>query len=316
MPRFCRRELTARRARGKNCSRSPTIPPIPRIARASAAARVDRIVSAGQLEHLRSLLADPDPLVRRAAAQAYAGAPPQARLDLLPLIDDAILDVRLEATQTLATAPAQIFDADARRRLDKGIEEYLASQRSNSDRPEAHHNIAILLMQLGRSGEAEAEFKQALALDPSFVPAAVTLADLYRGQKREAEAEPVLRAIIARDPSAAAAHFALGLWLVRAGRREEAWGELKRAAELAPEDAHFGYVLGVAVASAGDRPQGVQILRNVLRRHAYDRETLSGLASFEAAMGHRDEAVAYATRLAELEPQDPDARALLEQVRQ
>jgi tetratricopeptide (TPR) repeat protein len=290
-------------------------PANPGIARASAASRVDRIVSAEQLEHLRALLSDLDPLVRRAAADAYAGAPPDVRLDLLPLLDDPIRDVRLEATQTLATAPAQAFNDDARRRFDKGIEEYLASQRSNSDRPEAHHNIGILFMELGRSNEAEAEFKKALELDPTFVPGAVTLADLYRGQKREAEAEPVLRAILARDPSAAAAHFALGLWLVRAGRREEAWGELKRAAELAPENAHFGYVLGVAVASAGDRAQGVQILRNVLRRHAYDRETLSALASFEAALGHRDEALTYAERLAELEPQDPDVQALLTQLR-
>ena len=234
----------------------------------------------------------------------------QLRLDLLPLLDDPVRDVRLEATQTLATAPAQAFDAEARRRLDKGIDEYIASQRSNSDRPEAHHNLGILFMELGRAGEAEAEFKAALALDPNFTPAAVTLADLYRSQKREAEAEPVLRAALSRDPSAAAAHFALGLWLVRAGRHEEAWGELKKAAELAPENAHFGYVLGVAVASAGDRAQGVQILRNVLRGHPYDRETLSGLASFEAALGHRDEALTYASRLAELEPQDPNVQAL------
>jgi tetratricopeptide (TPR) repeat protein len=290
-------------------------PANPGIARASAASRIDRIVSAEELEHLRALLRDPDPLVRRASAGAYAGAPPQVRLDLLPLLDDVVRDVRLEATQILATAPAQAFDADARRRLDKAIEDYLASQRSNSDRPESHHNIGILFMELGRQGEAETEFKKALEIDPNFVPAAVTLADLYRSQKREAEAEPVLRAVIARDPSAASVHFALGLWLVRAGRREEAWGELKRAAELAPDNAHFGYVLGVAVASAGDRAQGVQILRNVLRTHAYDRETLSGLASFEAALGHRDEALSYAMRLAELEPQDPDVKALLEQLR-
>ena len=55
-------------------------------------------------------------------------------------------------------------------------------------------------------------------------------------------------------------------------------------------------MLGVAVASAGDRAQGVQILRNVLRRHPYDRESLSGLASFEAALGHRDAALTYAKR--------------------
>jgi tetratricopeptide (TPR) repeat protein len=291
-------------------------PANPGIARASATSRIDRIVSSDQLERLRALLRDPDPLVRRAAAGAYAGAPPQVRLDLLPLLDDPVRDVRLEATSTLATASAQGISEDARRRLDRAIEDYLASQRSNSDRPEAHHNIGILFMEIGRLNEAEAEFRKALELDPTFVPAAVTLADLYREQKRDPAAEPVLRAILARDPSAAVAHFALGLWLVRAGRRQEAWSELKRAAELAPENAHFGYVLGVAVASAGDRAQGVQILRNVLRRHAYDRETLSGLASFEAALGHRDEALAYAKRLVELEPQDPDVQALLKQVTQ
>jgi tetratricopeptide (TPR) repeat protein len=291
-------------------------PANPGIARASAAARLDRIVSAEQLNHLRALLRDSDPLVRRAAAEAYAGAPPQVRLDLMPLLNDPVRDVRLAATQTLATAPAQAFDAQARHRLDRGIEEYIASQRSNSDRPEAHHNLGLLFMELGRPAEAEAEFRKALALDPTFAPAAVTLADLYRSEKREAEAEPVLRAALARDPSAAAAHFALGLWLVRAGRHEDAWSELKNAAELAPENAHFGYVLGVAVASAGDRAQGVQILRNVLRRHPYDRETLSGLASFEAALGRRDEALTYAKRLAELEPQDPDVQALLAQLQQ
>ncbi len=61
-----------------------------------------------------------------------------------------------------------------------------------------------------------------------------------------------------------------------------------------------------AVASAGDRVRGVQILRNVLRRHADDRETLSRLASFQAALGHLEQALTCAKRLAELEPQYPD----------
>ena len=145
-------------------------PANPGIARASAAARVDRIVSADQRNHLRTLLGDPDPLVRRAAAEAYAGAPPQVRLDLLPLLDDPVRDVRLQATQVLATAPAQAFDAEARRRFDKGLEEYIASQRSNADRPEAHHNLGILFMELGLPGEAETEFKKALELDPTSSP--------------------------------------------------------------------------------------------------------------------------------------------------
>ena len=170
-------------------------------------------------------------------------------------------------------------------------------------------------MELGRAPEAEPEFKKALELDPDFVPAAVTLADLYRGLGRDAEAEPVLRKLLARSPSAAA-HHSLALWLVRAGRHEEALAEFKQAADLAPESAHFGYVYAVSVASTGDRAQAVKILRDVLRRHSYDRESLYAAASYARDLGHQEEALAYATRLAELEPDDPNIHRFLSQIRQ
>jgi len=287
----------------------------PGIARASAVGRLDRVANSAQRESLRGLLRDADPLVRRAAAEAYAGAPAGVRLDVLPLLDDPIRDVRLQATQTLATVPAQGLSEEERQRRDRGIEEYIASQRSNADRPEAHHNIGIILMELGRAPEAEAEFKKALELDPNFVPAGVTLADLYRGLGRDAEAEPVLRELLARSPSAAA-HHSLGLWLVRAGRHGEALAEFKQAANLAPESAHFDYVYAVSVASAGDRAQAVEILRDLLRRHPYDRESLYAAASFARELGHQEEALGYATRLAQLEPDDPNVQSFLSQIKE
>ncbi len=288
----------------------------PGIARASAVSRLDRIANPAERESLQRLLRDVDPLVRRVVAQAYAGAPESVRIDLLALLDDPIRDVRLQATQTLATLPAQSLSEEERRRRDRGIEEYIASQRSNADRPEAHHNIGVILMELGRAPEAEPEFKKALELNPNFVPAAVTLADLYRGLGRDAEAEPVLRKLLARSPSAAAAHHSLGLWLVRAGRHEEALAEFKQAADLVPESAHFGYVYAVSVASAGDRAQAVEILRDVLRRHAYDRESLYAAASFARDLGHQEDALGYATRLGQLEPDDPNIRSFLSQIKQ
>jgi len=143
----------------------------------------------------------------------------------------------------------------------------------------------------------------------------VTLADLYRGLGRDAEAEPVLRKLLARSPSAAAAHLSLGLWLVRHGRHE-ASAEFRQAADLAPESAHFGYVYAVSVASAGDRAQAVGILRDLLRRHPYDRESLYAAASFARDLGHQEEALGYATRLAQLEPDDPDIQRFLSQIQQ
>jgi tetratricopeptide (TPR) repeat protein len=290
-------------------------PSNPGIARASAVSRLDRIARPAERENLRRLLSDEDPLVRRAAAEAYARAPPVVRTDLTPLLDDPIRDVRLAAAQTLSTLPAQSLSEEARRRRDKGIEEYIASQRSNADRPESHHNIGVISMELGRASEAEGEFKKALQLDPDFVPASVTLADLYRGLGRDAEAEPVLRAALARLPAAAPVHHALGLWLVRAGRHGEASAELKQAADLAPENAHFEYVYAVAVASAGDRPGALKILDDLLKRHPYDREALFAAAGFAQDLGRSEEAIGYATRLAELEPDDPNVQRFLSELR-
>jgi len=287
----------------------------PDIARASAVSRLGRVANPTELESLRKLLHDASPLVRRALAETYIGTPPNILLDLMPLLDDSVRDVRLAATQTLATLPTRALTEDLIGRRDKALEEYVGSQLSNTDRPEAHHNLAVTFMQLGRSGEAESEFKTALKLDPAFVPAAVTLTDLYRSLGRDIEGEPVLRASIARLPSAGSAHFAFGLWLARAGRREEAVAELKQAAELEPDNAHFSYVFAVAIASSGDSAKALELLRKLLVLHVFDRESLLAAAEYARNLGYKDEALQYATRLSELAPGDVSVRSLLQALR-
>jgi len=288
----------------------------PGIARATAVSRLGQISNSEERVRVQTLMHDADPLVRRAVVEAYHGAPPNVRLDLLPLLDDTVRDVRLEAARALGNLPAQSLSAEMRLSRDKGIEEYFASQRSNGDRPEAHHNLGVLFMEIGRASDAEGEFKKALDLDPDFVPAAVTLADLYRGLGRDGDAEPILRAVLARLPTASTAHFALGLWLVRAGRHQEAMTELKRASELAPENAHLAYVFAVAVAGNGDRSRALEMLRDTLSRHVYDQESLFAAAEFEWDLGHREEALRYVGRLLEVRPEDPNVQRLLNQIRQ
>jgi len=285
----------------------------PAIARASALTRLDRITNRQALETLRKLLHDPDPLVRRAAASVYAAAPLSARRDLFAPLDDPIRDVRLEAARLIADLPAERLTPDEQSRRQRGIDEYIASQRSNADRPEAHHNLGLLFITLGRPADAEKELKSAIELDPSFVPAAVTLADLYRALGRDGDAEPVLRSMIARHPEAAAPHHALGLWLVRAGRRSDAVEELKRAAELAPDDPRMAYVYAVALAQS-DRAKAISELQRSLARNPYDRETLSALAAFSRDAGATADALRYAQTLAQLEPDDPNIKALVRQL--
>ena len=169
----------------------------------------------------------------------------------------------------------------------------------------------MISIALARYPEAEAELKKALEIDPDFIPAAVTLADLYRGLGRDAEAEPVLRTAIARQALAPAAHYSLGLWLIRAGRRDEALAELKLAAEQGPTNPQLSYVYAVALSELGNPADAMQILRIAVQRHPYHRDSLMLLATIERGAGLIDAARGHAERLAALEPDNPAVQQLL-----
>ena len=110
------------------------------------------------------------------------------------------------------------------------LDEYIAVQRYNADRGEAHMSLALLEMRRGNGLLADDHLKQAIAIDPTFVPAYVQLADLYRARRDEVRAEQILRKAIARNPDSASAHHSLGLALIR--QRQSRW----RAAGTAPLD--------------------------------------------------------------------------------
>jgi len=153
-----------------------------------------------------------------------------------------------------------------------------------------------------------------LELQPTFTQAAVNLADLYRIQGREGEGERTLRQALDLDPRNAAAHHALGLLLIRQKRLPEAITALAEAARLDGDNARYGYVYAVALNGAGQGEQAIQTLEAVLAKHPNDRDTLVALVAFQRDAGNRDAARNHARRLAELEPDNPEVRALLRQV--
>jgi Tfp pilus assembly protein PilF len=162
--------------------------------------------------------------------------------------------------------------------------------------------------------EAEAALRTALQIDPRFAPASVNLADLYRATGREAEGERVLRSALEQDARSAPARHALGLLLVRQRRMPEALAALAEAARLAPESARYGYVYAIALHEAGQVKPATEVLERVLARHPYDRDTLTALAAYWQQQGQPRRALAYARRLAELEPASVEIRGLVERL--
>ena len=285
------------------------------IARASGAVLLGERLDPAGFEALRPLLTDPDPLVRSAAARGLVALPPELKVKhLLPLLDDPVRQVRLDAARALASVPQETLTENQRRAIQRGVAEYIASEQTNADRPESSLNIGLIHVDQGQFDQAEAAYRAALDLQPTFTQAAVNLADLYRLQGRDPDGEKTLRQVLATDPRNAAAHHALGLLLIRQKKLPEALTALAEAARLGGDNPRYGYVYAVALNGTGQKPKAIQELEAVLAKHPNDRDSLRALIAFQRDAGNLDAARRSARRLAELEPDNPEVRALLRQV--
>lgn len=288
----------------------------PAIARASAVVAIGSVGGPSALAAMRQVVGDNNPLVRRAAARALYGAAPSVSAPVLSsLLEDPVRAVRIEAAEILAGAPASALAPGSEAALRRAVGEYVAAQELNADRPESHLNLALLYAGRKQFAQAESELGEALSLEPSFTPAAVNLADLYRELGRDSEGERVLREAIARAPDDASPEHALGLLLIRQGRGKEALDHLAAAVKLDPSNERAAYAYALALDDAGRGGAAIDVLRAEVEKHPFDRDTLAALASLYGKTGNPRQGLIYANQLVELDPDNPQARQLLAQLR-
>jgi tetratricopeptide (TPR) repeat protein len=277
----------------------------PAIARGSALSLLASYDPAATSEPLRAGIADDSALVRRAATSAmFNSNPRESCVALGSLLTDPVRAVRIEAARVLASTGANTLPSEVAA-LDRARNEYVAAQELNADRPEAHLDLALLFVRERKFERAETELKTALSLDPSFTPAAVNLADLYREAGRDGEGEAVLHQVLERSPYDAAALHALGLWLVRHRQNQEALSMLAGAARLDPANARYVYVYAIALNDSGQTRAAIETLEDNIKLHPYDRDSLAALVAFCDQTGKPFEALTYARRFNEVDPGDP-----------
>jgi Flp pilus assembly protein TadD len=183
-----------------------------------------------------------------------------------------------------------------------------------SDLPSGPYNLGNLYAALGRTTEAERQYRRALAIDDQLFLARANLAMLLAVNGRGEEAERLLREAQAAQPGHAGIAFNLGLLLAERGDRAGAEAMLRaalradprmapaafnlavmvgerkpaeavplarRAAELRPDDARYAWTLGFYQARAGDRKGAAATLRALLSAHPGHAEARALLAEVE-----------------------------------
>lgn len=288
----------------------------PRIVHASALARLVNFPSPEALDIAARSLAIDDAPVRTAAIAIIAGADARTRRMLLPaLLRDKSRLVRMDAARALAGEPASGLAGEDLAAFTQALAEYVDGQLFNAERPETHTNLASLYRDQGKLNDARTAFRSAIELDPSFVAASISLADLERTAGDEASAEKVLRESYALNPGSGAVAHALGLTLIRQQRLPEAMNFLSEAVSKTPEVARFSYVFAVALHDTGKVSEAMDVLKNALVRHPYDRDVLFALITYEVEAGAVTSALERAGLLSQLEPNNPEITQLLTSLR-
>lgn len=287
-------------------------PAMPGVARATALTLLAPPFNERERQAIRRAIASADGLLRFAAIRSLDNVPPEFRAELAgPMLGDSMLSVRFEAMHALSSLRGSL--PLQQQELLRGVErEYIASQLSIADRPEALTNLANLARDAGDSQKADDYYRLAVSREPRGVVARVNLADSYAQQQRHDEAEQLLRDGIAMNDDIAALHHALGLELARTQQYEEATGELKAAAALDPENSRFIFVYAIALNSLGRAEEALLVLRDASERFPADFDIGSTLVTLLRDLGRQQEARLEARDLLSRFPQDPNAMALLQ----
>ena len=284
---------------------------LPDIARATALGHLSANQDPQMLSALQAGLTDDDPIVRMGALDTLQHLAPQERVAAFPLLDDEVTAVRIEAARVLAGIPIGNLGEVEQQRLQHGFMEYVESQQFNSDRPEAQSNLGGFYGSVGDDRKAEAAYRQALKLQPKYIPARVNLAQLLSTTGREEKSGELLRQGLRENPESADLHHALGLSLIRQGQAADAVAELDEAAQLAPDNARYSYVYAVALNSQDRTDQALTVLEHAHERNPANVDVLLGLITINRDAGNPDNAMRYARKLDQLIPNNPEIRQLL-----
>lgn len=150
--------------------------------------------------------------------------------------------------------------------------------------------LAHLYLGLGRADRAREELEAGLAQTPGNPEFLALLGEAHRQLKNPQHAVEIARQALQADPSFAPARYYLGLALLDAGQRAEAIKELEQVvkARAAGPDAYLA--LGSAYVEAGRGAEAIETLTQGLRIDASRPELHIALARAYRASGRLDKA--------------------------
>ena len=171
---------------------------------------------------------------------------------------------------------------------------------------EAFH-LALQHHRAGRLADAEALYRQILAVQPNHAGALQFLGVIAHRVGRHDVAVGWIRQSIATDPANPVAHYNLGEACCALGRLDEAIAAYRRALELKPDFPEAHNELGAALGRQGRAAEGVSAFRHALDLKPDYVEALNNLGVALAELRQFDESIRACQRALQIQPDQAEA---------
>jgi predicted CXXCH cytochrome family protein len=203
--------------------------------------------------HLASL-SDDSALIRTTALHQLENLPNEQKFNaVIPLLNDSVQGVRIEAARLLASLPKKLFTQQQWQQLKEVLNEYKAAQMALADHPEGHLNLGNLYATQGQAELAIQAYRQSIQLDSYFLPSYSALANLYYAMGQQQQAVATFEEGLSFLPESGNLHYSLSLLLVEQQQLQTAEKHLKKAAVLMPNQAAVHYNYGLLLQKLNKR---------------------------------------------------------------
>lgn len=226
-----------------------------------------------------------------AALRPFGGMTPESRLPVAEPVDSPLAE-RYRLAMALAGRG---------RRLDA----ILVLRQLIEAAPGAHEprvSLADLLLASGEPEDAADALTEAIKVASDPAPLLVRRGALVAQLGRSREAEQDFRLAVKRDASYWLAYRYLGVSRLRAGASAEAVSVLREAHSLAPQDPETVLYLGEALLSEGEYDEALSRLGQAVAMLPSDPRGYTLMGRLYDRLGRKDEAIAMHQQASEVHP--------------
>jgi tetratricopeptide (TPR) repeat protein len=288
----------------------------PAFTRAGAMLALRRFMSEASFDEARRNLDANDSVVRVAAISKLEDLPDvDSHRDLIPMLKDPVRSVRTEAARILARSPETLFSGEDLVLFNEVFAELKLRYTSNLDRPESHLSLGILAENRNQPFVAEKHYQQAVRRESTYVPARMNLATLLSQRGRSGEAEKLLIEAAELQPSWGQVHYSLGLLLAEdPNRLPEAIRSLERASAYWKDNPRVFNNLAIAYWQSDKIEDAINSFLQAIRIQPENPEFLQNVVQLLVQRDRWSDALPYARIMVQLLPDNPQAQAFLSQI--